>query len=148
MKKLVCSKKRYGLTFSKFYGLEYLQDYYGIRTTCVIQKLAHIKAKCSNLRKHFNFKEIKQLNILIYLLISKNQTPLNQIVKAYRGRSLKRILKKKNIKTTKQSSTPKSNKQKYFETNGTKIQVYKNVIKKIKRNVGISSFKGLQMYEE
>jgi len=151
MKKITCSKKKkkiYAFTFGKFYGLKYLQAFYGIRTTRVIQRLAQLKANCSNLRKHFNYKEIEQVNMLVYLLISKNRPCLNQIINEFRNRTLQRSFNKKitNAPTTKQSS--KSHKLKDSETSGTKIQVYKNVIEKIKRNRGTLSFKGLQMYEE
>ena len=151
MKKLTCSKKKKKIcafTFSKFYGLKYLQAFYGIRTTRVIQRLAQLKANCSNLRKHFNYKEIEQVNILIYLLISKNRPSLNQIINEFRNRSLPIRLNKKIIKSAKQSSTSKSHKLKDPVTSGTKIQVYKNLIEKIKRNRGTLSFRGLQMYEE
>ena len=94
MKKKLRSNKNLDVSFGKFYGLNYLQHYYGLRTTEVIRRLSQLKAKSLNLKKCFNKNEMKQVRMLVHLLISKNKKPLNQIIIEYKNQRLKKALKR------------------------------------------------------
>jgi hypothetical protein len=112
MEKKLPSNKNFDLSFGIFYGLNYLQHYYGLRTTEVFRRLTKLKAKSLNLKKYFNKNEMNQVRMLIHLLVSKNNKPLNQIIIEYKNQRLKKALKLDNKSRHKQKGFDKIGKTK------------------------------------
>lgn len=75
------SKPKNAPTYGEFFGIDQLIQRYNIKNTKSIKKLLNLNVNCPYLKNYFNESELKEIEPLINLLLSKKQQPINDIIR-------------------------------------------------------------------
>lgn len=136
-------KTKKAQTYGEFFGIDQLLIYFNIKNTQTIKKLLNLDVNCAHLKSYFKQDELKEIEPLISLLLSKDEA---QISKILRNTSFQEPFK--NIKLF-----PNPNKVRYsdrkFNCKIKKIRptLKSNLLKKNQLNsIGEKDLKRLIMY--
>ncbi|CAF0826103.1 unnamed protein product [Brachionus calyciflorus] len=79
------SKKDYrpkiNQTYGEFFCIDHLMMYFNIKNTQAIKKLLKLDVNCAHLKSYFKKEELKEIEPLISLLLSKNEKQISDIIR-------------------------------------------------------------------
>lgn len=75
-----CKSKRVQ-TYGEFFGIDQLLIYFNIKNTQTIKKLLNLNVNCAHLKSYFKQEELKEIEPLISLLLSKDEAQISNILR-------------------------------------------------------------------
>ncbi|RNA15449.1 hypothetical protein BpHYR1_039205 [Brachionus plicatilis] len=68
-------------TYGEFFGIDQLLIYFNIKNTQTIKKLLNLNVNCAHLKSYFKQDELKEIEPLISLLLSKDEAQISNLIR-------------------------------------------------------------------